>query len=123
MLAVDPVTVRAAFYLIKMQTTAEKKLPERRRRSSSRKRAGDSATGTSIAKGNNTAKKKRKAKEKQSSSKVKQPKPNKQPATGCGLVGARGMPGTWHKACGMRLEARGELPISLWPETRTLCQR
>lgn len=56
MLPVDPVTVRAAFGLIKMQTTAEKKLPEREA-----EEAEDTVTGTSIAKGNRKREGERKA--------------------------------------------------------------
>lgn len=120
MLAVDPVTVRAAFCLIKMQTTAEKKLPERRRkRELATLRLAHQLQRETIRQ----KKEESERKTKQQQSKAAKTKSNKQPATGCGLVGARGMPGTWHKACGMRLEARGELPISLWPEKRTLCQR
>lgn len=48
MLPVDPVTVRAAFGIIKMQTTAEKKLPEREEEKA---KAEKTETGTSIAKG------------------------------------------------------------------------
>lgn len=96
MLAVDPVTVQAAFCLIKMQTTAEKKLPEQRRsRNRETLRLAHQLQRETIQQ---KRKEESERKTKQQQSKAAKTKSNKQPATGCGLVGARGMPGTWHKA-------------------------
>lgn len=87
------------FCFIKMQTTAEKKLPERE------EEAAESEETLRLAhqlQRETIQKSKRKAKEKQSSSssssKASKTKSNKQAATGCGLDGARGMPGTRHEA-------------------------